>query len=226
MWSPVRVVCLTVLAWCGASTVAAAMCIDVSVRSANDRPTARMLAAMRQEAAAIWRRYGVDLQWASEPGNPRCVVVHGTIQLFVDQEDHTVGRQDTPVLGRADLVIGTIHDSPVHIDAYAVRHILESMFEDDRLKHVGHRLLFDADIGRALGRVLAHELGHLILGITGHQKAGLMRAEFTPGDLLGHQPDLCALSRGEIVRLHQRTAQFERQIAAFAPDPGADWRLE
>ena len=42
---------------------------------------------------------------------------------------------------------------------------------------------------RALGRVLAHELGHLLLGLNGHRERGLMRPAFSHGNLtaLGRQ---------------------------------------
>src|SRR5262249_57346217 len=39
-------------------------------------------------------------------------------------------------------------------------------------------------LGRALGRALAHEIGHFLLDTREHSTHGLMRAEFTPLDLL------------------------------------------
>jgi len=44
--------------------------------------------------------------------------------------------------------------------------------------------LADTFLGRALGRVLAHEIGHYLLGTGEHTPHGLMRAQFTPQDLL------------------------------------------
>ena len=39
-------------------------------------------------------------------------------------------------------------------------------------------------LGRALGRVLAHELYHLFTGATGHHEGGLAKRLFTPQDLI------------------------------------------
>ena len=41
----------------------------------------------------------------------------------------------------------------------------------------------DASFSNALGRVLAHELGHLLLRLNGHRDRGLMRPAFSHGSL-------------------------------------------
>jgi hypothetical protein len=47
--------------------------------------------------------------------------------------------------------------------------------------------------GTLLGRVLAHEIGHYLIG-PGHTEAGLMRAQFEYGDLWSDQPDEYSLT--------------------------------
>lgn len=42
--------------------------------------------------------------------------------------------------------------------------------------------------GRAIGRVLAHELGHLFLGLNGHHDRGLMRKSFSRRSLISRNP--------------------------------------
>jgi hypothetical protein len=44
--------------------------------------------------------------------------------------------------------------------------------------------LADTLLARALGRALAHEIGHYLLGTAEHSSHGLMRASFAPQDLL------------------------------------------
>jgi hypothetical protein len=39
-----------------------------------------------------------------------------------------------------------------------------------------------------LGRALAHEVGHLLLGVRGHSRTGLMRAVWTDEELTRHRP--------------------------------------
>jgi hypothetical protein len=45
-----------------------------------------------------------------------------------------------------------------------------------------------ADTGTLLGRVIAHELGHLLLGSSTHSEAGLMRARWHDDDLRQDRP--------------------------------------
>ena len=46
------------------------------------------------------------------------------------------------------------------------------------------KLLSDLFLSRALGRALAHEIGHYLLGTSRHTARGLMRAHFLPWELL------------------------------------------
>jgi hypothetical protein len=74
-----------------------------------------------------------------------------------------------------------------------------------------HRLprgAFDSGIGRALGRVLAHELGHL-LGIE-HERGGLMRSWHDPTDLVwrGQFPFRVSSAQGAMI---ERTLALLRQ---------------
>jgi hypothetical protein len=74
---------------------------------------------------------------------------------------------------------------------------------------VGHLFEAPADVGRALGRVLAHEIGHVILGAPGHQPRGLMRFAFPPSELIGHSRLAYRLSPLEQARLRQREAELQ-----------------
>lgn len=44
------------------------------------------------------------------------------------------------------------------------------------------------DPGELLGRALAHEVGHLLLGVPGHSTSGLMRAVWTDAELVQNRP--------------------------------------
>ena len=57
---------------------------------------------------------------------------------------------------------------------------------------------------RALGRVLAHEIGHVLLSAPYHDEAGLMRAVFRPDELAGPDRAPFRLTCGGIGRLRSR----------------------
>ena len=50
----------------------------------------------------------------------------------------------------------------------------------DRVKQLSRQSLNEADV---LGHAMAHELGHLLLGINAHSRDGLMSAHWTPREL-------------------------------------------
>jgi hypothetical protein len=57
--------------------------------------------------------------------------------------------------------------------------------------------LAGVDDGELLGRVIAHELSHLLLGTRDHGPRGLMRGEWRASELAEHRPTDWMLSRSE-----------------------------
>jgi len=57
------------------------------------------------------------------------------------------------------------------------------------------------DSGRLLGRAIAHEIGHLLLGTSNHAHIGLMRAQWQAGELQRDWPLDWVLSAGEGSRM-------------------------
>ena len=60
-----------------------------------------------------------------------------------------------------------------------------------------------ADPGRLLGRAMAHEIGHLLLGTTRHADRGLMRGLWTSVELHSDQPWDWSLSREDVARMRR-----------------------
>jgi len=52
-----------------------------------------------------------------------------------------------------------------------------------------------------LGRALAHEVGHLLLGVLGHSRTGIMRAVWTDDELTRARPEDWVFAAGDIQRL-------------------------
>lgn len=62
--------------------------------------------------------------------------------------------------------------------------------------------------GELLGRVLAHEVGHLLLGVHGHSRNGIMRAVWTDEELARNRPEDWLFPPADRIRL-QRGAGLE-----------------
>jgi hypothetical protein len=83
-------------------------------------------------------------------------------------------------------------------------------------------------VSRALGRAIAHEIGHYVLRSTAHSSAGLMRPRFTVADIMDGRRSHFRLGRDEEVRLAARLAapEWTMQIPAPSPDPLLSARLD
>jgi hypothetical protein len=130
--------------------------------------------AARREATALWRPAGVQV------GPPALAGAVAVRVVFVGSLRSVPGDEGLP-LGRLEFA----DDRPVpRIDVYgdavrwtalrAARPALPgpgwTSTESDRL------------IGRVLGRVIAHELGHYLLGSAEHTASGLMKAGHSPSE--------------------------------------------
>ena len=119
-------------------------------------------------------------------------------------------------LKRSEVVVRII-DAPtfnatLHPEAYGVTYIvkdtnrgwLASLFAD-RIGAAAQRVGVDA--GTLLGRVMAHEIGHLLLGIDYHGAAGVMRADW-PDELLQRNTDDWRFSMLEAERMQRVVASL------------------
>jgi hypothetical protein len=68
-------------------------------------------------------------------------------------------------------------------------------------------------VGRALGRVLAHEIGHYLLASRVHTSAGLMRAAFDGDELVRPGRAGFGVAARDLPRLHARLAGLGRGSA-------------
>jgi hypothetical protein len=75
------------------------------------------------------------------------------------------------------------------------------------------------DVGTLVGRAMAHEVGHALLGTSEHGAHGLMRATWKASELCRDRPDDWMFSRDEAARMRGRLAarlQAANQIASSA----------
>jgi hypothetical protein len=81
------------------------------------------------------------------------------------------------------------------------------------------------DPGVLLGRTIAHELGHLLMGTTEHSTRGLMRAHWDVFELERDLPQDWVLSRGEGTRMRRGLVARARRPRVPATVVAADGEL-
>ncbi|HUO27952.1 MAG TPA: hypothetical protein VMU80_01950 [Bryobacteraceae bacterium] len=143
-------------------------------------PLPSVLQAMEKEAAHVLAPVGIDVTWrfvSQNQGNEafaRLAVVRFT--GICAPEGLLPATQDAQVLGSTAVVSGQVLPfSQVYCDA------VRRMMPD--IEYAPDRLVGDAALGRVLGRVMAHELYHAVLGTTHHAATGLAKAVQTTDDL-------------------------------------------
>ena len=147
-----------------------------------------------EEAKAIWREYGVAVTRPTDPAPSglRIVVTvagHG-------RRDRIPGGQETRVLGRTWLDDASGEPSRVWISFDDVEWCLAGESFDSSLMR-------ELMMARAVGRVLAHEVGHVLLG-THHDADGLMRPTLPSSDLARAERSRFRLSANSLALLRDR----------------------
>jgi hypothetical protein len=93
----------------------------------------------------------------------------------------------------------------------------------DRVTTLAANVPVDARL--LLGRAIAHEIGHLLIGVAGHERDGLMREKWTVLDLRKNQPWDWEISRESAVRMRQALVARSRlplepaTVVAATPPP-------
>lgn len=72
----------------------------------------------------------------------------------------------------------------------------------DRVEKMVERSKSDA--AALLGRAIAHELGHLLLGTNDHSESGLMRANWTPEDIRRNRGEDWLLTKENVEAIQKR----------------------
>jgi hypothetical protein len=201
-----------------AGEAAAEICIEVDLRFAGRDPSPVTIQSMQNEVAKIWQQYGVQIQWPSSLGDVQCPSVRGSFDVLVEYQPSSPRRTSAlPVLGRTHLVPERIDCVGIYVDYDETLSVIESVGQYQLIILAGHPDIGPADIGRALGRVLAHEIGHVVLGASRHEPFGLMRRSFGQAELLTLQRWAYTLSKKEVERLGLRERELREYDAPAAP---------
>jgi hypothetical protein len=180
---------------------------DIQIHLQIDRSIAQKLRLpeLREEAEQIWRPYGVRITWSdcSIEGEPF------PLTAVLGWELERSGVPDGPtVLGRAFVEPRDPPTRPIRVSFQATEQIL-ALRRNAWTSIAGH--LHERELARALGRVLAHEIGHVLLALRAHEQTGLMRAVFTPDELAAPERSPFALAPNSIGRLRSRIEHLRIQ---------------
>lgn len=143
-------------------------------------PSAMTADAMRQEAARALGQIGFDLAWRLVSENQGTEPFENLVVVKFSGKCASLGflhpTREILVLGSTAVSHGRVLPySQVRCDD--VRRILPDIeFAADRKEG-------DTALGRALGRIVAHELYHVLTGTTHHASSGIAKAVQTTDDL-------------------------------------------
>jgi hypothetical protein len=139
---------------------------------------------MKKETERIWSPLDVHIVWIDSIESDLAAPPNGLLVMLEEGAYPISWVTRDPVLAALSQPPDSCGRGVAHV---WVRHIEDHTALVRRDGHAFATLpgaLGDMFLGRALGRALAHEIGHYLLGTTNHSERGLMRAQFTPEDLL------------------------------------------
>ena len=163
---------------------AASVCIDLTVIENLTGPT---FTAMRSEASRIWLAHGIVLRW-TPPASGACDTV---VPLTFDDTRlrRALGGKSSKALA-VTVFLG--RSRGVYVSVPRAFAMLARM--DERHAGIVSGGARERRGGMLLGRVVAHELGHVLLNTTSHVDAGLMRPIFGKRDALSSAAGTTELS--------------------------------
>jgi hypothetical protein len=172
--------------------LALALAVVVRLWDTTNTPAGQLDRAI-QGASATFQSAGVDIHWVvCPPSNASGCGAQSDGDALILRIIKTPPRvPDRQSLGFA------------WVDRDAGRGTVATVFAD-RTAALAQNAHVDAAV--LLGRVIAHELGHLLLGTTTHPRRGLMRARWTVADLRRQLDTDWVFSSDEKARLREREA--------------------
>jgi hypothetical protein len=158
-------------------------------------------ADLKNETEALWRPYGVHLEWTDSV--PEAAPSGLSLEVILERRiiDEPGLPKWTTILGLASVRRNGTSSRPIRVSLDATESVLA-------LRTISRtssgRIVHEHDLGRALGRVLAHEIGHSLLGAPYHDDVGLMRAMFRPNELAEQDRAPFRLTCNGVARLRGR----------------------
>jgi hypothetical protein len=144
----------------------------------------RIVTRMKYETERIWSPLDVQIAWIDSM-EARPAAASAGLTVMLEERSYPQWVADR------DFLLAGLHQPADQcgrgLARVWVRHVQSHVAAVRRDGHPFDTLptaLADMLLARALGRALAHEIGHYLLGTAEHSAHGLMRASFAPQDLL------------------------------------------
>jgi hypothetical protein len=191
---------LCVLCLPAASAHAALPQLTVRVYDAVGVPAGEQQAAEAQ-AAAVLKDAGIAVVWRTCTTD--CVEPLGATEVML-----RLVKSPNPARALNDFADSLGYSL---VDTEEGRGWLATIFVD-RIHEVAGGA--DANSSRLFGRAIAHEIGHLLLGVSTHAARGLMRSQWTAAQLRQEAPWDWLVSRVEGHEMRRSLAAWSRQATA------------
>jgi hypothetical protein len=176
----------------------------------------RELRVTKREAARVWAESGVDLVWLE--GKVQCerppvpdACLHVIFQKRLRATTEWIAN---PPLGQVDFSPDGRPFPEIRLGYDDVADILAHW--DHRFGPGGPTIVRQEVTGRALGRVVAHEIGHILLASPTHSDEGLMRRTFHPRELASLSAAWFELSPADVVKVQARAGSRDSAAALSA----------
>jgi hypothetical protein len=181
---------------------------QLRVRAISGPMDAAAMMRVRAEVDAIWHRYQVDVLWVQPHVSDQQVMADLVVEV-VEGRFPPARRHGRVAIARMKFQDGLpTHHIEVSKMAAAALLSEETWAGGTRsLNDAPERLRAEA-LGRIVGRALAHELGHYLLGSLEHADRGLMRAVIDPESLVSPSTSFLTLGDAHIHAL--RAARVAR----------------
>ena len=186
---------MVLMVLCGVQAVAGEREVTIRIADEAGVPT-KVLAPAKAQAGKIFARIGLRVRWettasiaAPEPIDTSC----GAPRPNLDTIDVAIQPSLVGEKGRQIASALPFTSSGSRITVYY-----------DRVS--GNHLNADRLPVALLAHVLAHEIGHVLLGTNGHARLGVMKASWTRADYGTMMYESLAFTKDEIERIHRNMA--------------------